>query len=535
MELAYRYALVFFVVVLVSGGVLLVTFDAHQSDVTESTQASVEDRAETAATSLDVQFTEQQQVVDFATTKSAVVDHRSDRQTAALESFVETTAFDGVSVVNETGRVQSLVTDSGEQVSLRGADLGERTYVQRALAGDRYISEPFLAETGNFVVVMSAPLVIDGEVIGTLNGAYHLEETRLFEVLASRDDATAMTVLSGDVALYSNADRLNETITAGADLETTDWTVIAHHSQEDIDRAVHRLVLFQSLLALVLLGSLVGFGGWVYRAQIGRISTLLDRLSALERREYDAGPTLGEGGEWKQIDDALDQLSAALSRREQMLLVFNRILRHNIRNKLNVIRSRCELLEDDLDDPHREDVTEIRTATDDLLVLADRVRKTETLLDSVPEDSLRTDVAAEARKRAEDIETQEPSLTVQIDSPDTVYAACGTDIGDAIAELLTNVADHAGPKPTALVTVSTTDEHVSLRIEDDGEGIPPEEAAVISGDQSITQMRHTLGVGLWLASWIVHRYDGTLDILLAEESGTAVEITLPHPRNNHNR
>jgi signal transduction histidine kinase len=528
MELGPRYILVFLVVLVVSGGVLFITFDAHRSEVTENVETAVTDRAETMATYLDNQLREQQRVIEFVGQERTVGRHGTGQQTATLQSFVETTSFDGVSVVNESGTVQALVTsDEGIKEEMVGENLSDRMYVQRGLDGEQYITSPFLAETGNYIIVISAPVVVDGEVVGTVNGAYHLNETRLFGMLGQEDPSTGVTVEAGDEQLYSDADQFDETISARAGLQTVDWTVTAHQDKAAVDRTVDQVVLFQGLLGVVLLGALGGFGGWVYRAQISRISRLVDRLGSLERREYEADGSLGGAAEWDRIETALTQLRESLSRREQMLLVHNRILRHNLRNKLNVIQSRAEILESNLDEEGAAEAASIRTTAADLLTLADRARTTETLLDPQPEDALRTDVAAEAHNRATVMEEREPSLTVTVSAPEPVYAACGTEIGTVIEELLQNVADHAGPEPTATVTVAAAGEHVVIRVEDDGDGIPEEQAQVVFGEADITQMRHTLGVGLWLVDWIVARYDGTLRVPHSEETGGVVEIELP--------
>lgn len=527
MQLAHRYIVAFLLVVVVSGGVLFAMFDAHRSDVTDNTEASVEDRAGTMAVYLDSELGEQQKLVEFASTNPSMADHRSQQQLTVLESFVETTSFDGVSVVDESGTVQALVTRDGEQPGMAGESLGNRTYVQQALDGERYISEPFQAGTGNFVVVISAPVTVDGDVVGAVNGAYHLNETHLFEQLLTEDEDTAVTVHSDDLQLYSNVDKFDETVEASADLETVNWTVIAHHDLRAVQKSVDRLLLSQGLLGLVLLGVLVTFGGWVYRGQIVRISHLLDNLRVLKRREYDSEQELGGTTEWEQIEEALRELRDALNRREQMLLVHNRILRHNLRNKLNVIQSRAEILETELDADVSTETEEIRKTAMDLLQLAERARASEMMLDPPPDSELKLDVAGLVHNVATVMEEREPSLTVNVTAPVPVYAACDVDFGNAVEELLQNVVDHTGPQPTATVAVTEADECVVIRVEDDGEGIPDEEAAIVSGDRDITQMHHTVGIGLWLVDWIVARYDGTLRIPQSPNAGGVVEITLP--------
>ncbi|SDJ57555.1 sensor histidine kinase [Natronorubrum texcoconense] len=527
MRLVHRFGIVFLVVVLVAGAVLVVTFDAHRTDVEEQANTSVADRATLSASILDDRLEEQRRTVAVGGINPDLAAHGADRQGEALERFVASTAFDGASVVDEDGTVQSFETTSlgFESEAIVGDDFSDRTYVQRALAGEQHVSDPFRAQTGNTVVVISAPLVVDGEVVGSINGGSQLEETGLFDGLSGDDEREAVTVATETETLYTTADRFDQTVAHSADLETVDWTVTAHRDRAAVDARINRLAVFQAVSGIALLGSIIVFGGWVYRSKIRRIGQFADRVRALERREYDAGPSFEGAAEWRRIDDALERLGTALARREQMLLVLNRILRHNLRNSLNVVAGRASDLEDQLDGPERESAREIRLVTGELLTLADRARMTEELLDPVGEESPRIDLAAVVHERIVQFglsgaDDAKPNLTVTM--PDRAVAVCGPEIAVAIDELLANIADHAGPEPTVDVTVETDDDVVRILVADDGPGIPADEAAVITGNRKISQVSHTGGIGLWLVDWIVTQYDGRLLIPAADSSTAAI-------------
>ncbi|QFU81122.1 sensor histidine kinase [Natronorubrum aibiense] len=541
MRLAYRFGIVFLVVVLVAGGVLVVTFDAHRTEVDENTETSVADRANMSASVLDERLREQRRTVAVAATNPDLAAHETDRQDRELEEFVSTSAFDGATVVDETGTVQSFTSTrpARETDPIVGTDLSEQAYVEAALDGEQYITDPFRAQTGNTIVVISAPLVDDGEVIGSVNGAYYLDETSLFNSLAGNDDQDAITVEAGNRTLYTTADRFDETVSHSVTLEVVDWTVTAHRDQDAVDARINRLVLFQAVSAVALLGSIVVFGAWVYTSELRHIGRLVDRVRALERREYDDGPSFAGAPEWQRIDDALERLSIALARREQMLLVLNRILRHNLRNTLNVVSGHAADLEATLEGDEQASARKIRLATAELLELADRARMTENLLDPVDDPVPRTDLATVVRDRVAEWSAARgdggtnPEITVT--APERAVAACGPEIEAAIDELLANAADHAGPEPTVDITVETTADCVRIRIEDDGPGIPVDEAAIVTGDRAISQVTHTGGIGLWLVDWIVSRYDGRLVIPPVDSSdgdetdraGATVVLELP--------
>ncbi|MWV39717.1 ATP-binding protein [Natrialba sp. INN-245] len=527
MRLTYRFCVAFVIVVIVSGGVLVVTFDTHRTDVLNSAEDSVAERAELSATMLDDRIREQQRTLAIAANNPDVRAHGTERQGDTLEQLVDVSAFGGVTVVDETGAVRAIETrQASTSVTIVGTDLSDRRYVDRSLRGEEYVSDPLEAETGNDVIVVSTPIREDGEIVGSLNGAYHIDDERLFEPIAE-DDQGAITVEADGETVFTNADHLDETIEDEAMVGTVGWTVTAHRERGEVTGSIDRLVLFQTASAVALLGSVTGFAVWIYRSKVRRIGRILERLRALERREYGDEPAIGGAAEWRRIDRALDGLAGSLARREQMLLVLNRILRHNLRNTLNLVVGHADDLESRLDGENRESAAEIAAATRELLELADRARTTESLLDPIDDETLRTDVATITRERVDAFDAASRSRdleTVIVDGPEQAIAACGEGIGIAIDELLANAADHAGPNPSVTIEIEPTPEWIRLAVEDDGPGIPPEDISVITGEQELSQVNHAGGIGLWLVDWIVSRYGGRLSIS-SSESATAGDVT----------
>ncbi|MFP8954109.1 ATP-binding protein [Natrialbaceae archaeon A-arb3/5] len=517
MRVIYRFALVFLLVVLVSGAVLTITFDAHRTDVADSADESVAERADFSAAILDDRINEQKRTIALAATDPEIVSHNTSEQNATLEQFVEISAFDGATVVDETGVVQSAETASDTDIDQTGLDLSLRPYVRNALDGEQYVSDPMATETEISAVIISTPIYEDGEVVGALNGAYHLEDTRVFDPLP-RDDHEAVTVQASGRTLFSDADRFDETVDESAALEAADWTVTVHQEQTQISESISQLTWLHMTAGLAVIGTITGFGAWVYRSKIRRIERLLERVRALERREYENGLSIGGTAEWRRIDNALDGLTDSLARREQMLLVLNRILRHNLRNTLNVVAGHADELESRLDGDERESAREINAATRELLVLADRARTTEDLIDPIDDQLRQIDVAGVVRdrvaafKRTHEASDGEGLETVTVTGPDRAVAACGGELSVAIDELLANAIDHAGSNPTVTIDMDATADTVFVRMHDDGPGIPPEDAAVLTGEREISQVTHTGGIGLWLVDWIVSRYGGTLRI-----------------------
>ena len=90
--------------------------------------------------------------------------------------------FDGMSIVNKEGLMIMFPVAS----RVVGIDFLERDYIQEVLnTGEPYISDPFRALSGNYIVVIAAPVKVNGETVGVFTGSFHL--ARGIEYLAEKD------------------------------------------------------------------------------------------------------------------------------------------------------------------------------------------------------------------------------------------------------------------------------------------------------------------------------------------------------------
>ncbi len=530
MRIKYRFLLVFVLVTIITAGVLVAAFSSYQTDIRADATETLERDAQTASTVLESRLDQQQQTVSVAASNPALAATDGASQQAALESFVTDSAFTGASVVDSDGEMQAIAgVDSEASDTVVGESYADREYVQYALGGERYISDPFKADTGNHIVVISAPMYDDGEIVGSLNAALQLDETTLFEPFGDTSDEVAITVASGDTTLHSTADRFDESLIHTTTLSSTDWTVTTHYDSAAISDEIRRLTAIQLLLSVLLIGAISGFGIWIYQAEIRHTERLHRRIDNIEARTYDDDVEFSGANEWQTIGSALDRLSTTLARREQMLLVLNRFLRHNLRNDLNVAAGHASDLKRHAETPEAVERAEtVERVVSRTLSTADRVRLTEQLVDPAALDGQSVDLVAVVTDRIEQVTTEYPELSVTLSAPETATATGGETLAFAIEELLANVATHGGSRPVAQISISTTPETVTLTIADNGPGIHPEEAAIITGNCEITPLQHSSGLGLWLVNWVVRRHDGQLSIPDTDD-GTTVIIRLPRP------
>lgn len=229
--------------------------------------------------------------------------------------------------------------------------------------------------------------------------------------------------------------------------------------------------------------------------------------------------------------------------RDQRLRVLNRVLRHNVRNSLNVVLGHADRLENRVDG---EGAERIVAAAEDLLAVSEKARVVEQVLDTDDPGTapLGDVVAAEvdrARSNHPDVD-----FDVSVDADAEVDARLRL----AVRELLANAVEH-NDADDRRVTVEATDggpdaadgsldaanddlratdddlaqpDHVApaARVSDNGSGIPEHERRALEGVEE-APLRHGSGIGLWVVYWLAQRVGATVDV----EDASTVVVRLP--------
>ncbi|MFC7324586.1 ATP-binding protein [Halorubrum rutilum] len=212
-------------------------------------------------------------------------------------------------------------------------------------------------------------------------------------------------------------------------------------------------------------------------------------------------------------------------RREQRLTVLNRVLRHNIRNDVNVVTGHLEALaaERPDGDPH---VEAMERRLSGIVDLSDAARRVERLQASDDEAGRRAFELSElVADRVEEFAAAHPDAAFDIDAPDGVEAVAHELLPYALDNLLENAAEHCAPSPRVRVTVRAERDGALVTVDDDGPGLPTHEREVLTRADE-TQLTHSTGVGLWLVRWIVRASGGELRVDGNDLGGTAVTVAL---------
>ena len=216
----------------------------------------------------------------------------------------------------------------------------------------------------------------------------------------------------------------------------------------------------------------------------------------------------------------------ARKQRERRLEVLNRVLRHNIRNDVNVILGHAEVLADRVeDDDFATRAAELREKAAELTALSDRARSLDrTMRRGSPRDSI-VGLATLVNDVVAGYDREYSALTVETAVADVRVVGDGR-LALAVEELLDNVVEHAGAGSTVRVESERAGEDIRLRVADDGPGIPDHERSAVSGSTEITQLEHGSGLGLWVVRWVCESCGGRLRFGESDLGGAAVVLSL---------
>ena len=211
--------------------------------------------------------------------------------------------------------------------------------------------------------------------------------------------------------------------------------------------------------------------------------------------------------------------------RARQLRVVDRVLQHNLRNALTVVRGRAEqIAAGEADSAAAEYIV---SRADDLLETSEKAHHiTEILSDGAETEPV--DVGRVVRQVAAAAAEEFPSATVDVSAPDdgVATASATTWLSRAIDELIRNaVVHHDRDRPSVGVSVDASADSVEVRVADDGPGLTGMNRDVLVDGTAIDALYHGSGLGLWLVYWVVQQSGGSAAVASAEPRGTVVTLT----------
>lgn len=207
----------------------------------------------------------------------------------------------------------------------------------------------------------------------------------------------------------------------------------------------------------------------------------------------------------------------------ERLEYLNTLLRHEVLNNANVISGYADLAHAESNGTVEEYLTTIRQQSEDMSAVIKDIRA---LIEAFQGDdsSERVDLSALLTDEVEDLRTVYEAVEVEATIPDDLYVLADDLLARVFGNLLSNAVEHNDSStPRVAVTVEPTPETVTVRIEDNGPGVPEAKRAAVF--ENSTRGDH--GVGLYLVWLLTDRYDGSVELAETGPEGTVFTVELP--------
>ncbi|MFC7132425.1 MULTISPECIES: PAS domain S-box protein [Salinibaculum] len=219
-----------------------------------------------------------------------------------------------------------------------------------------------------------------------------------------------------------------------------------------------------------------------------------------------------------------------LKRQRDNLEFLNEVVRHDIRNDLQVVTANAELLADGIEsDDQLAQVRRMRESADHAVELTKTAREiTEAMLST--ETNLRPVQLRDVfEAECEIVRSAYPNAVVAVDGdiPDVTVKA-GENLDSVFRNLLKNGIQHNdSEQPEVTVSTRESEGSVQIRIADNGPGVPDAQKDEIFGKGEKGLESSGTGIGLYLVNTLVERYGGDVWVEDDEPRGAVFVVELP--------
>lgn len=215
----------------------------------------------------------------------------------------------------------------------------------------------------------------------------------------------------------------------------------------------------------------------------------------------------------------LSEMNTALQQRTQQTHLLHRTLRHNLRNKCNIIQGYARIAETECD---TDSIDVVLQQTSELIALSEKstLIRNASLGDS-PTNSI--DLVESIELVLDELEQSPIATDCRIDLPAEAEVLAHPAIGQALRELIWNAHKHGEP-PVCIRIDRTQASVVTMEITDQGPGLPEIEQTVLEDGMLETQTRHSRGLGLWLVHYLMEQSDGAVSVSSPPDGPTTIQL-----------
>jgi PAS domain S-box-containing protein len=208
--------------------------------------------------------------------------------------------------------------------------------------------------------------------------------------------------------------------------------------------------------------------------------------------------------------------------------VLNQVLRHDIRNDLQLVLAYADMLADEVDDDHAEHVERIRDSADHAVELTKTARDLSEVMLRDQTDHHAVALRSALETELDDFRTAFPGAAITVDETIPSVSVRGNDmLGSVFRNLLKNAVQHNDkPVPEVTVTATADEDTVEIRVADNGPGVPDNQKDDIFGKGEKGLESSGTGMGLYLVQTLTESAGGSVHVEDNDPEGAVFVVEL---------
>lgn len=219
-----------------------------------------------------------------------------------------------------------------------------------------------------------------------------------------------------------------------------------------------------------------------------------------------------------------------LQHRNAELALLNQVVRHDIRNDVTVVLSWGDKLESHVDEDGQQYLDRILSAGEHITNITETVGDFLNVLESDSDPELQAiDFQRVLTSEIEKARSVNDNVTITLagDFGWGLRVAATELLSSVFRNLLNNAVTHNDKaEPEITVRVEQDAETVSVRIADNGPGIPDERKDEVFGRGELGLESSGSGIGLYLVDTLVEMYDGDIELTDNDPEGSVFTVSL---------
>jgi len=211
------------------------------------------------------------------------------------------------------------------------------------------------------------------------------------------------------------------------------------------------------------------------------------------------------------------------------LETLNQMVRHDIRNDLQLVSAYAELLEDHVDEEGLSHLEKVKESAENAVELTKSARELADVMLQVEIENQQTALGPVLEHAVEDVRSSYSRAAVETDGTIPRTDVVGNEmLGSVFRNLLQNAIQHNDADlPEVHVSATIEDDVAEVRIADNGPGVPDAQKEEVFGKGERGLESEGTGIGLYLVQSLVEHYGGDVWIEDNDPRGAVFVVRLP--------